>query len=92
MPNTPTPHRLACPSIATPFFCGWLVVVISMSVAFLASATGQILIGIMLKPMSEELGWNRSMTAAAITLGTICGGLMSPVTGLLASRFGARVC
>ncbi|GEM_PF-6942606 len=31
------------------------------------------------------------MTAGAVTLGAICGGLMSPVRGLLADRFGARV-
>lgn len=62
-----------------------------MSVSFLAGTTGQIFMGIMLKPMSDELGWSRSVTAGAITAGTVLGGLMAPVTGMLADKFGARI-
>ena len=62
-----------------------------MAISFAASTTGQIFMAIMLKPMSEELGWSRSETAGAIFFGTLCGGLMAPVTGMLADRFGARL-
>ncbi|MSQ09692.1 MAG: MFS transporter [Dehalococcoidia bacterium] len=62
-----------------------------MAISFAASTTGQIFMAIMLKPMTEELGWSRSETAGAIFFGTLCGGLMAPATGMLADRFGARL-
>jgi len=87
---TATPRVTARPPFATPFFYGWVVVGVSMSVSFLAGTTGQIFMAIMLKPMSEELGWSRSETAGAVFFGTVCGGAMAPLTGWLADRFGGR--
>lgn len=46
---------------------------------------------VVLKPISEDLGWSRSVTALAITLGSFGGGLLSPLFGPVADRYGPRV-
>jgi MFS family permease len=49
-----------------------------------------ITMAVVLKPISEDLGWTRSLTAAAITLGALLGGMLSPIFGPLADRLGPR--
>src|SRR5262249_12755957 len=44
-----------------------------------------------LRPLSDDLGWSRSLTAGAVGAGTIAAGLVAPVIGALADRFGPRV-
>jgi MFS family permease len=46
---------------------------------------------VVLKPISEDLGWSRTLMAAAITIGSLTGGLLSPLFGPLADRLGPRV-
>lgn len=45
---------------------------------------------VVLKPISDDLGWSRSFTAAAVTMGALAGGILSPLFGPLADRFGPR--
>ena len=47
-------------------------------------------IGVFLKPITEEFGWSRAMYAGAITLGSFLGGLVAVVAGPLLDRFGPR--
>lgn len=47
---------------------------------------------VVLKPISDDLGWSRSLTAAAVTLGSILGGALSPVFGPVADRLGRACC
>ncbi|HYJ16845.1 MAG TPA: MFS transporter, partial [Candidatus Limnocylindria bacterium] len=74
-----------------PFFYGWIIVVIAMVAGFFASGVSNVTMAVVLKPISEDLGWSRSVTAAAITLGSFGGGLLSPLCGPVADRFGPRV-
>ncbi|MEK7214848.1 MAG: MFS transporter, partial [Chloroflexota bacterium] len=46
---------------------------------------------IMLKPLSDDLGWSRTATAGAISAGTLAGGPVSALIGPYADRYGARV-
>jgi len=46
---------------------------------------------VVLKPISEDLGWSRGVTALAITLGSFAGGVLSPLFGPVADRFGPRI-
>lgn len=62
----------------------------SVFVAGVAASSSQLVMGIMLKPISEEFGASRSATAAAVTLGTIASGIFAPLAGALSDRFGAR--
>lgn len=76
---------------AIPFFYGWVVVAVVM----LAGASGAWLhfgpMAVVLKPLTEDLGWSRSWLAGAITGGALAGALVAPFVGRLADRFGPRV-
>ena len=74
-----------------PFFYGWVIVAIVMIAGVLAAGVSNITMAVVLKPISEDLGWSRTLMAAAITVGSLSGGLLSPLFGPLADRFGPRV-
>lgn len=74
-----------------PFFYGWIVVAIAMVAGLISSGVSNVTMAVVLKPISEDLGWSRSLTAAAITLGSFGGGILSPLFGPLADRYGPRV-
>ena len=73
-----------------PFFYGWIIVAITMVAGILAAGVSNITMAVVLKPISDDLGWSRSLTAAAVTMGAVLGGLLSPVFGPLADRLGPR--
>ena len=73
-----------------PFFYGWVIVVIVVMAGVLAAGVSNITMAVMLKPISDDLGWTRSLTAAAVTMGALCGGVLSPLFGPLADRMGPR--
>lgn len=73
-----------------PFFYGWVIVVIVVVAGVLAAGVSNITMAVVLKPISDDLGWTRSLTAAAITLGALLGGVLSPIFGPLADRLGPR--
>jgi len=77
--------------VILPFFYGWLIVAITMVAGFLAAGVSNITMAVVLKPISEDLGWSRTLTAAAITLGACLGGLLSPFFGPIADRLGPRL-
>ncbi|MBI4527775.1 MAG: MFS transporter [Deltaproteobacteria bacterium] len=72
------------------FFYGWVIVAISMLAGFLGSGVSNVTMAVVLKPISEDLGWSRTLTSSAITLGSITGGLLSPLFGPIADRLGPR--
>ena len=74
-----------------PFFYGWIIVAIAMLAGFISSGVSNVTMAVVLKPISEDLGWSRSVTAAAIALGSFGGGMLSPLFGPVADRFGPRV-
>ncbi len=74
-----------------PFFYGWIIVAIVILSGVLAAGVSNITMAVVLKPISEDLGWSRSLTAAAITLGALFGGMLSPVFGPVADRLGPRI-
>ena len=77
--------------LGTKLYYGWYVIGITMMGGFLAAGTSQLFMGVMLKPMTEDLGWSRTETAGAITLGTFAAGALSPVMGWLVDRHGPRL-
>jgi sugar phosphate permease len=73
-------------------FYGWYIVAIATMGAFLAGGlTSQVFFSVMLKPLTEDMGWTRTEVSGAITLGTLAGGLLSPISGALVDRFGPRL-
>ncbi|HEV8720082.1 MAG TPA: MFS transporter [Candidatus Binatia bacterium] len=73
-----------------PFFYGWIIVAITMVAGLLAAGVSNITMAVVLKPISDELGWSRSSTAAAVMMGALLGGILSPLFGPLADRWGPR--
>jgi MFS family permease len=67
-----------------------VIVAITMMAGFLAAGVSNITMAVVLKPISDDLGWSRTLTAAAITLGSVSGGLLSPLFGPVVDRFGPR--
>lgn len=74
-----------------PFFYGWLVVAVAMLASFLGSGLNNVNMGVVFKPMSEDLGWSRSLMAGAVAGGTMVGGLLTPFAGRLADQMGPRL-
>jgi MFS family permease len=77
--------------VTLPFFYGWVIVVIVMLAGVLAAGVSNITMAVVLKPISDDLGWSRSLTAAAVTMGALFGGVLSPLFGPLADRLGPRL-
>ena len=72
-------------------YYGWYVIGVAMVGAFLVGGmTSQVFMSVVLKPLTNETGWSRTEVSGAITLGTICGGLVAPISGVLVDRFGPR--
>jgi MFS family permease len=76
--------------VTLPFFYGWIIVAISMVAGFFSAGVSNITMAVVLKPISDDLGWSRALTAAAVTMGSILGGALSPVFGPIADRLGPR--
>ncbi|MEK7216185.1 MAG: MFS transporter, partial [Chloroflexota bacterium] len=89
--RTPRRRMTIAPPFRTPFFYGWVILAVSMAGCFLAAATNQIFMGVMLKPISDDLGWSRTATSGAFTIGTITAGLASALVGPLVDRYGPRI-
>lgn len=73
-----------------PFFYGWIIVAISMVAGFFSAGVSNITMAVVLKPISDDLGSSRALTAAAVTAGAISGGVLSPFFGPIADRLGPR--
>jgi MFS family permease len=76
--------------VTPPFFYGWIIVAISMVAGFFSAGVSNVVMAVVLKPISEDLGWSRALTAAAVTAGAISGGVLSPFFGPIADRLGPR--
>lgn len=76
---------------AVPFFYGWLILAVTMIASFVGSGLNNVNMGVVFKPMSDELGWSRSAVAGAMAGGTLLGGVLAPVAGGLADRLGPRI-
>jgi MFS family permease len=62
-----------------------------MLAGFFASGVSNITMAVVLKPISDDLGWSRTLTAAAITVGALLGGGLAPLFGPIADRIGPRL-
>jgi len=77
--------------VALPFFYGWIIVAIAMVAGFFSAGVSNITMAVVLKPISDDLGWSRALTAAAVTMGALLGGALSPLFGPVADRLGPRL-
>ena len=76
--------------LRTPFYYGWLILGISSMATFAASGVSQVVLGGIQVYISDDTGWDISTFSYAATIGTWCSGLIAPVIGRMADRYGPR--
>ena len=74
----------------TPFYYGWLILAISAVGTYAATGSTQLVFGGVQNFIFEDMGWDRSTIAYAVTAGTWASGLITPFVGRLADRYGPR--
>ncbi len=87
--QTTTDPRAALVS-RTPFFYGWAVVVAAGSTVFVRNAAATLTIAVFVFPMSEDLGWSRTLIVGAAAAAGVASMFVSPLAGWVLQRFGAR--
>ena len=74
----------------TRFYYGWLVLGTAALGTYSATGSAQLVLGGIQSLIFEDLGWDRSTIAFAVTIGTWTAGLVTPFAGKLADRYGPR--
>ena len=72
-------------------FYGWRVVLSASLAQSMRGGLGLHTFGLFFKPMSDELGWTRSMLTGALMTRIVLGTGMGPVAGYVIDRFGPRL-
>ena len=73
-----------------PFYYGWVVAGASGTAVFARMAPAITTLTVFIYPMSQELGWSRTLIAGAVSAGALASMVLSPVVGWAIDRFGAR--
>jgi MFS family permease len=71
-------------------FYGWTIVTVTFLIGLTQAGVFQNVLAIFLKPMAEEFGWNRSIITGSIAVGSLAGGILSPLVGPYLDRHGPR--
>jgi MFS family permease len=73
-----------------PFYYGWLVI----GIAFVTMAIGvsaRTAFSLLLPPLIDEFGWDRSLSAGAFSFGFLVSAVLSPFVGRLMDKRGPRL-
>jgi MFS family permease len=73
-----------------PFFYGWLVLGVGALGAFVATTIAGAVLGGIQEFIIADTGWSRSALGLAAALGVWGSGLVAPVMGYWADRYGPR--
>lgn len=73
-----------------PFYYGWIVVGASGTAVFARMAPAITTLTVFIYPISQELGWSRTLIAGAVSAGALASMVLSPAVGWAIDRFGAR--
>ena len=71
-------------------YWGWYVVLAAFLASTVAASASGFVFSVIVKPMTTAMGWTRTEFFLAITIGGIVAGVLSPLTGRLVDRYGAR--
>ena len=74
----------------TPLYYGWIVLTMAAMGTYASTGVSQIVLGGVQNLISVDTGWDRSTIAFAVTAGTWTSGLLTPIFGRLADRYGPR--
>ena len=73
-----------------PFYYGWVVVGASGTAVFARMAPAITTLTVFIYPMSQELGWSRTLIAGSVSAGALLSMVLSPAIGWAIDRFGSR--
>ena len=74
----------------TPFFYGWIIVAGAFFGAFASGGIQGFTFSVFLKPMSEDLGWDRAALTAGVAINTLVASFIAPLFGYIVDRHGPR--
>ena len=72
------------------FYYGWIIVTGSGSTMFVRNAAATLTIAVFVYPMSEDLGWSRTLIVGASSLAGILSVFISPLSGYLIQKYGSK--
>ena len=73
-----------------PFYYGWVAVTAASTAVFARMAPAITTLTVLIYPMSQQMGWSRTLIAGAVSAGALASLIFSPVAGWAIDRFGAR--
>ena len=76
-------HRL-------PFYYGWVVLYSAATTQVVRNSAASLTIAVFMIPLSDDLGWSRTLIAGAASVGGLVASGVSPLVGWLVDRYGAR--
>lgn len=71
-------------------FYGWTIVTVAFLIGLTQAGVFQNVLSIFLKPMAEAFGWNRSIITGSIAVGSLAGGILSPLVGPRLDHYGPQ--
>lgn len=75
-----------------PVYYGWVVFALANLPSFGARPVASVaVLSVFVIPMTDEFGWSRGLFSGAVSLGAVCGLVMSPFAGRLIDRYGSGV-
>ena len=72
------------------FYYGWVIVIVIALGGFTQSAESYPILGVFMKPLTEEFGWSRTIFSGSTLIGTLIGGVVAVFVGPMIDRLGAR--
>lgn len=69
------------PPLRTPFFYGWVLVVVSFITGAIGNGVAFWAVGALAVPITADMGWSRSAYFGAMTVRNILSGVVAPVVG-----------
>jgi len=74
-----------------PFYYGWVILFVAGDSMFVRNAAASLTLAVFIFPISDDLGWSRTLIAGAASLGGLVAAVASPIVGWVSDRYGVRV-
>jgi len=74
-----------------PFYYGWVILFAAGDAMFVRNAAASLTLAVFIFPISDDLGWSRTLIAGAASLGGLVAAVTSPVVGWASDKYGVRL-
>ncbi len=75
----------------TPFYFGWVILFAAGDAMFVRTAAASLTLAVFIFPISDDLGWSRTLIAGAASLGGLAAAVASPIVGWASDKYGVRL-